>query len=123
MSGREVGRPLVAVVGVTGGLLSGLLGIGGGIVMVPLLVLAAGLPQRDAHAVSLAAIVPISLAGVLVYAGAGRVRVAEALALTVGSVVGARLGAALLARIPEPALKAVFGVFLLLAAASIAVRG
>jgi uncharacterized protein len=102
---------LVAI-GIVGGCLSGLLGVGGGIVMVPLLVLWAGYRQRDAHALSLGAIIPISLAGVLIYGAAGKVRLVDAAALTAGSIVGARIGASALARIEERPLKLVFGLFL-----------
>ena len=116
------GRRGVVSVGLLGGLMSGLLGIGGGIVMVPLLALAAGMDQRHAHAISLAAIIPISVAGVLVYGAAGEVEVAEAAALSVGAIVGARLGARLLARAPERLLKAAFGSFLLIAALLIALQ-
>jgi uncharacterized membrane protein YfcA len=99
-------------IGVFGGLLSGLLGVGGGVVMVPLLVLWAGYRQRDAHALSLGAIIPISLASVLIYGAAGKVRLSEAAALAVGAIVGARIGASALARIEERPLKLVFGLFL-----------
>jgi uncharacterized membrane protein YfcA len=102
----------LAAIGGAGGVLSGLLGVGGGVVMVPLLVLRAGYRQRDAHAISLGAIIPISLASVLTYGVAGEVRVGYAVALAVGSVVGARVGAGLLARISERPLKIVFGLFL-----------
>jgi uncharacterized membrane protein YfcA len=109
---RRLDRRLAGI-GAAGGVLSGLLGVGGGIVMVPLLVLRAGYRQRDAHAMSLGAIIPISLASVATYGVAGEVRVAYATALTVGSVIGARVGAGLLARIKERPLKIVFGLFLL----------
>ena len=104
--------PRLFAIGAAGGVLSGLLGVGGGIVMVPLLVLWAGYAQRDAHAMSLGAIIPISLASVLTYGVAGKVRPGEAAALAVGSIVGARLGAGALARIEERPLKLVFGLFL-----------
>jgi uncharacterized protein len=99
-------------IGVFGGLLSGLLGVGGGVVMVPLLVLWAGYRQRDAHALSLGAIIPISLASVLIYWAAGKVRLSEAVALAAGAIVGARIGASALSRIEERPLKLVFGLFL-----------
>jgi uncharacterized protein len=105
-------EPKLVAIGLAGGVLSGLLGVGGGIVMVPLLVLWARSTQRDAHAVSLGAIIPISIAGVLTYGAAGKVRPAEAAALAAGSIVGARLGAGALARIEERPLKLVFGLFL-----------
>lgn len=103
-------------VGLIGGILSGLLGIGGGTIMVPLMVLWLGEAQRTAHALSLAAIIPISIGAIVVYGGAGRIEPLAALALTIGSVTGARYGAGLLARASERPLKAAFGVFLLLAA-------
>jgi uncharacterized membrane protein YfcA len=102
---------LVAI-GVVGGVLSGLLGVGGGVVMVPLLVLWAGYRQRDAHALSLGAIIPISLASVVIYGAAGKVRLVDAVALAAGSIVGARVGASALSRIEERPLKLVFGLFL-----------
>ena len=105
--------PQLVAIGVVGGLLSGLLGVGGGIVMVPLLVLWAGFRQRDAHALSLGAIIPISIGGIVTFGIAGEVHWLDAAALAVGAIVGARLGAGLLARIGERPLKVVFGLFLL----------
>jgi uncharacterized membrane protein YfcA len=66
--------PKLALVGAVGGVTSGLLGVGGGILIVPLLVLWAGYSQRDAHAWSLGAIVPIAIAGLITYGAAGEVR-------------------------------------------------
>jgi uncharacterized protein len=104
--------PRLFAIGIAGGTLSGLLGVGGGIVMVPLLVLWAGYAQRDAHAMSLGAIIPISLASVVTYGVAGQVRPLDALLLALGSIVGARFGAGALTRIDERPLKLVFGLFL-----------
>jgi len=111
--GRFAGLdPRLLAIGVMGGLLSGLLGVGGGVVMVPLLVLWAGYRQRDAHALSLGAIIPISLASVVIFGAAGKVRLVDAAALAAGSIVGARIGASALARIEERHLKLAFGLFL-----------
>lgn len=111
--GRFAGLDVRLVsIGVLGGVLSGLLGVGGGVVMVPLLVLWAGYRQRDAHALSLGAIIPISLAGVLIYGAAGKVRLVDGAALAAGSIVGARIGASALSRIEERPLKLIFGLFL-----------
>lgn len=112
-----------AGVGVVGGLSSGLLGIGGGTVMVPLLVFITRVTQRQAHAISLAAMIPIAVAALLVYGVAGKVDLAAAAALAVGSVLGARVGAELLSRTPERPLKAAFGMFLLIAAVMLVVEG
>ena len=115
--------PKLGVIGLGGGLLSGLLGVGGGIVMVPLLVLWAGFAQREAHAMSLGAIIPISVAGIATYGVAGEVRWWEAVGLAAGSIVGAGIGAGWLARIDERLLKVVFGTFLVGVAALLGARG
>ncbi|HEX2496748.1 MAG TPA: sulfite exporter TauE/SafE family protein [Gaiellaceae bacterium] len=107
----------LGAIGLAGGLFSGLLGVGGGVVMVPLFVLWGGYRQRDAHAVSLGAIIPISAAGVLVFGAAGEIRLWEALALAAGSIVGAQAGARLLARADERKLKLAFGAFMLIVSA------
>lgn len=106
-----------AGIGVSGGFLSGLLGVGGGVILVPLLVLLGKRSQREAHAMSLGAIVPISLAGVITFGIAGEVRVPEAIALTAGALVGALFGARKLSGARERSLKLAFGVFLLAVAA------
>jgi uncharacterized protein len=111
----------LGAIGLAGGLFSGLLGVGGGVVMVPLLVLWAGYGQRDAHAVSLGAIIPISAAGVLAFGAAGEIRFWEALALAAGSIAGAQAGARLLARADERKLKLSFGLFLVVVAVFMAV--
>ena len=96
-------------VGLVGGLLSGLLGVGGGIVMVPGLVLIVGLSQRPAHATSLAAIIPIGVVGGALYAlDGGHVDAALAVALAAGAVIGAPLGARALALIDEDLLRWLF---------------
>lgn len=121
VAGRLLDPQLVAI-GLVGGLLSGLLGVGGGVIMVPLLVLWAGYGQRDAHAASLGAIVPISLAGIVTYGIAGRVRWLDAAALAAGAVAGARLGAGMLTRVDERTLKIAFGCFLVAVAVTMGVR-
>jgi uncharacterized membrane protein YfcA len=113
----------LAVIGLLGGGLSGLLGVGGGVIMVPLLVLWHGVAQRDAHAMSLGAIIVISLGGLVPYAAAGEVSVPLAAALAGGAVVGARVGAGILVGLDEAKLKLVFGVFLVLIAVFTVVQG
>jgi uncharacterized protein len=112
----------LGAIGLAGGLFSGLLGVGGGVVMVPLLVLWGGFGQRDAHAVSLGAIIPISAAGVLTFGAAGEIQVWEGLALAAGAIAGAQVGARLLARVDERKLKLAFGVFMLIVAVLLVVK-
>ncbi|MEA2656410.1 MAG: uncharacterized protein QOI23_1775 [Chloroflexota bacterium] len=95
--------------------MGGLLGVGGGLVMIPLQVIWGGLSQRQANATSLVAIIPIAIAAVPVYyfqKGTPQVDLHMALFLVIGSVVGAYVGARLLKRIPERPLT--FGVAALL---------
>lgn len=117
LNGRYIG------IGLVGGLMSGLLGIGGGTVMVPLMVLLLGTSQRTAHALSLGAIIPISIVAVAIYGGAGEVNPVAAGALALGAIFGARVGAKLLANTSERRLKAAFGFFLLVAAMLMVVEG
>jgi uncharacterized protein len=99
-------------IGLVAGIMSGLLGVGGGIVMVPLLVLVARLRPQEAHATSLAAIVPIATVGAARFAIAGTIDYTVAALLGAGSLVGAPIGARLLARSGEASLKILFGALL-----------
>jgi uncharacterized membrane protein YfcA len=87
------------VVGLIGGTLSGAFGVGGGIVMVPLLVWLAGMDQKVASATSLAAIVPSVIVGSIGYLLRGEVDLLAALALGLGAVPGALIGTWILRRI------------------------
>lgn len=107
--------PMIPI-GLIGGLLSGLFAIGGGIIMVPLLTTFARLNQRVAAATSLAAIVPTSIVGSIAYLVAGEVDLMAAALVSVGAVVGAVLGSALLKRIPLTWLRWMFIAFILLVA-------
>lgn len=103
----------IVVVGLAAGFLSGLFGVGGGVLMVPGLVLVLGMGQRLAHGTSLAAIVPIALAGVLGYALAGEVDWVASLFLVVGAAgVGAFVGTYLLHLLPTRLLALVFAAVL-----------
>jgi uncharacterized protein len=108
----------LVVVGLIGGTLSGLTGVGGGVILVPLLVLWLHWGQKAAQSASLTAIIPIALVGAITYASDGAVDWHLGIALAAGAVVGARVGAGLLARLPERTLKGAFGVLLLVAAAA-----
>ncbi len=98
--------------GVITGFISGLLGIGGGVVLVPVLVLLFGLTPHKAIAVSLAVIVPTALAGAIKHFGLGNLDFRLALYITLGGVVGAYFGAIAAAYLSPEALKKVFGCFL-----------
>ena len=104
---------LLAGIGLGAGLLSGLFGVGGGIVMVPFLVLLAGMTQQRASATSLASIVPIAAVGAFIFGGADSINLPAAVVLTVGSLIGVQLGATLMARIGDDRLRVGFAIFMI----------
>lgn len=108
-------RVLIGIaIGLLAGAGSGLLGVGGGPIMVPLSVLWFGLTQHRAHASSLAAIAPIALVGAVAFALEGEVDVAAGLGLASGALLGAPLGARVMAGLSEGRLKIALGIFLVL---------
>jgi uncharacterized protein len=88
------------LIGLVAGFFSALFGVGGGIVIVPLLVLLAAYPQREATGTSLAAIGVIALVGAVAYGVRGEVDVAYAALVGVPAAAGAVAGAALQQRLP-----------------------
>jgi uncharacterized protein len=119
--GPRTSPALLATIGVAAGILSGLLGVGGGVVMVPALVMV-GLGQHRAQATSLAAIVPIALVGAILFARADSVDVGAAVVLAAGSLVGVRAGALLMHRLSDVLLGRVFAVFLIIVAITLLLR-
>lgn len=109
-------------IGLVGGALSGLLGIGGGIVMVPLLAGVMGLDRHQAQGTSLATMLPpVGLPGVLVYARTqGGLPWSLVAALALGFASGALVGARVAARTGAARLTRAFSVFVGLVAAALA---
>jgi hypothetical protein len=106
---------LVGVLGITTGIVSGLFGVGGGVIIVPALVLLAGLDQHTATGTSLGALLlPVGLLAVFEYHRRGQVHLPYAALLAVGLLVGALLGAKLAGDLSGLALRRGFGVLLLL---------
>jgi uncharacterized protein len=102
---------LVAI-GLLAGVFSALFGVGGGIVAVPLLILAVGLSPRIATATSLGAIGITALAGAIAYGLRGEVQVGYALLVGLPAVVGALLGTSLQQRIETSTIAYGFSAFL-----------
>jgi uncharacterized protein len=105
--------------GLLAGVFSGLFGVGGGTVIVPLLVFLLRFDQRLASGTSLAAIVPTAAVGVVSYAVSGSVAWLAALLLAIGAVAGAQIGSWLLSRLPMRVLRWCFVAFLLVVIASL----
>ena len=95
---------LVIATGVGAGFLSGVFGVGGGLVIVPALMAVLGMDQRRASATSLAAIIVTAAVGSGTYALHGEVSWAGAALLVVGALTGSQIGVWLLRRLPAPAL-------------------
>lgn len=108
---------VLALIGLVGGLLSGAFGVGGGIIMVPLLIALAGMDERRAASTSLVAIIPASSVGVITYLIQGHVDVIAGMIIAIGAVVGAVIGSRLLHRIPLTWLRWMFITLLLVIAA------
>jgi uncharacterized membrane protein YfcA len=103
----------LAAIGTLAGLFSGLFGVGGGTVIVPLLIFWFGYGERVATGTSLGAIVLIGLLGAFAQGGIyGNVHVGTGLALAVPAIVGVVLGTAIQQRIPQRAVSLLFAVLL-----------
>ena len=105
---------LLLVLGIVAGLLSGLLGIGGGIIIVPALVFLFGFSQHMAQGTTLALMVPpIGILAAWMYYKQGNVDLSAALLICAGFVVGSLFGAKFASAIPDLILKRIFGVLFL----------
>jgi uncharacterized protein len=111
-----------ALIGALGGVLAGLLGVGGGIMFVPALVILLHQGQVDAEATSLLAIIPVALLGAWRQRRYGNVRLKEGLVIGALSAAGAVGGVAVANAVPERALKVAFAVLMLGVASQLARR-
>lgn len=111
-----------ALIGVVAGVAAGLLGIGGGALFVPALVLILDLPQVDAEATSLLAIVPVAVVGAARQHRYGNVRLRDGLLVGALAVPGAAIGVVVVNAVPERAIEVAFAGLLLWVAAQL-VRG
>jgi len=108
---------LLIVIGIITGFMAGMFGIGGAIIMIPALVLLLGLSQQTAQGTSLAVMLPpIGIIAAYNYYKAGEVNIKFALILAVTFILGSYFGSKLALNIPQPVLKKIFGILLLLVA-------
>jgi uncharacterized protein len=108
--------------GVLAGVISGLFGVGGGVIFVPALTLILGRHQLQAEATSLAAIVPVAVAGSWRQHREGLVRWETAAIIGITSVVGVLAGAEVATSLSNRALERTFGAFLVLVAGQLAFK-
>jgi uncharacterized membrane protein YfcA len=106
-------------IGIAAGIVAGLLGVGGGVLFVPGLVLFMGLGQHQAEATSLLAIVPVAIVGTINQNRYGNVRHGDALLMGLLSIAGAVGGVALANALSGEALRVGFAVLILLVAAQL----
>ena len=109
---------LLLLVGVVAGALSGCLGVGSGIIVVPALVLLLACPQKSAQGMALALMVPMAAMGVYQYARTPGVQLqwAPVLLLIAGAAFGVLVGTRLMARVPDAWLQRAFAIFLVVVA-------
>ena len=105
-----------ACIGLIAGLASGYVGVGGGFIMVPLMLAVLGIPMSLASGTSLIAIMILAIPGVIAQGLLGNIEYLAGIAIVVGSIPGALVGARLVRMVPERQLRFIFGGFLLVAA-------
>jgi len=109
---------ILIVIGIITGFMAGMLGIGGAIIMIPALVFFMGISQQTAQGTSLAVMLPpIGIIAAYNYYKAGQVNIKFAIILAVAFLLGSYFGSKLALNLPQPLLKKIFGVLLLLVAA------
>ena len=102
----------LAAIGLVAGVLAGLLAVGGGVVLVPALVLLLGFDQHVAQGTSLVVIVPAALAGSTVNYRRGRFRLLDAALLVAGGLAGAAIGSSMALGLQDASLRRLFAVLL-----------
>lgn len=120
MSPDELGQLAgLAILGVSAGFLAGLLGIGGGVLLVPALVLLFGFDQHVAQGTSLLLIIPSAVLGSYTHHRNGRLVLRDAAMLAAGGVIGAALGGVFALSIEDAMLRKLFAAVLLVSAVRI----
>ena len=105
-----------AAIGLVAGLASGYVGVGGGFIMVPLMLSIIGIPMRKASGTSLIAVMILAIPGVNEQGIIGNNNYLAGIAIVIGTIPGAVIGARLVTKVPERTLRLLFGCFLIVAA-------
>jgi len=109
---------ILIAIGIVTGVMAGMLGIGGAIIMIPALVFFMGFSQQTAQGTSLAVMLPpVGIIAAFNYYKAGHVNIKFAIILAVCFLIGSYFGSKIALNLPQPVLKKIFGVLLLLVAA------
>ncbi len=112
-------KPVIvaALIGLVAGVLSGYVGLGGGFLMIPLFIQLLHMPMKVTSGTSLIGVLLLSIPGTVMQAILGNVDWVVGICVAVGAIPGAVIGTKLLKHVPELALRFIFGIFLLVAAA------
>jgi uncharacterized membrane protein YfcA len=106
---------LLLMIGVVGGLIGGIFGVGGGIIIIPLLVFLLGFSQHLAQGTMVFIfLLPTSIFGFWAYYKAGHIDIPAAILVAVGMVAGTWIGAIHAQTLPAPVLKRLFGILMLM---------
>lgn len=104
---------LILLIGLAAGVLSGLVGVGGGLIIVPALIFFLGFSQHQAQGTSLGLLLlPVGILAVVNYYNKGNVDVKVVAIMSVAFIAGGWLGSKLALRLPEDTVKKIFAVFL-----------
>ncbi|HEV7805127.1 MAG TPA: sulfite exporter TauE/SafE family protein [Solirubrobacteraceae bacterium] len=114
--------PTLAAIGTVAGMFSGLFGVGGGVVIVPLLVLWLGFGERRATGTSLTAIAIIAAVATLAHGAYGNVHLREGLLVGLPAVAGVVAGTELQRRVPTRAISLMFAAMLVVTAGELLLR-
>ncbi|MAN58646.1 MAG: permease [Flavobacteriaceae bacterium] len=107
----------LVVIGLMAGILSGFMGVGGGVIMIPLMILLLGYSQHEAQGTSLAVLaIPVTFLAAYNYYDAGHVNWKFAIVMALAFVVGGYLGSKFAISLDQSVLKKIFGIVLLVAA-------
>ena len=108
---------ILVIIGLVAGALSGLVGIGGGIIIVPALVFFLGFTQKHAQGTSLGILLlPIGILAVLQFYKAGFVNIPVVLVVAIGFIAGSYFGSKVALSLPQDTVKKIFAIFLLVMA-------
>lgn len=102
--------------GMVTGIVNGLFGSGGGILIVPILMLFVKLKDYKAHATAISIILPLTIISTIIYLKSNIIKFNVAWKVALGGVVGAFIGAKFLKKIPNLILRRIFGIFIIITA-------
>ncbi|HWR43075.1 sulfite exporter TauE/SafE family protein [Sporomusa sp.] len=104
---------IIFIMGLCAGILSGILGIGGGVVLIPMMVFVLGITQHTAQGISMLVIIPTAIVSVWHFHKDKLINYQTALYIASGAVVGALISANLVQYLPANELKRIFGLFVI----------